>query len=93
MWISQKQKPVNVVIDIKRKFFCFVLKFSDYKHVKHDDASSSSVQTISADIAEVSHFLAAILCSKKWYLFCLFSVFFDTELVCNYFNSCLKSPL
>ena len=60
--------------------------------VEHNDASSTVVQTISADHAEVSHFSEAILHPKQQ-SFSSFGMFFDTQLVHNYFCSSLKSPL
>ena len=44
--------------DTKKKF---ILQSSGYTQVLHDDVSSTSVQTISADHANVSHFFEAIL--------------------------------
>ena len=58
--------------------------------VKYDDASSTLVQTISADHADVSHFLEAILHPKKAILF-LFSMLFNTQLVHNYFYSTIPA--
>ena len=48
--------------------------------LEHDSASSASVQVISADQAKV-------------FVFHIFGVLFDIQLVHNYFYSSLKSPL
>ena len=46
---------------IKEVYF---LQFLGYMQVEHNDASSTVIQTISADHAEVSHFSEAIFHPK-----------------------------
>ena len=67
--------PTSVRLEKKYIF----LHFSGYGQVEHNGACSASIQTISADHAEVSHFSETILHPKKAVFFIFFGVFFDTQ--------------
>ena len=61
--------------------------------VEHDDASSTALQLISTKHADVLLFRSHFATKKSDFFKYLFSVFFDTQLVHNYFYSSLKSPV
>ena len=70
----------------------FIFLFLGYMQVEHDDASSTSIKTISAIIPKCPTFQQPF-CVPKSDVFHLFGVFFDTQLLHNNFYSSLKSPL